>query len=214
MVEGLPEDQKGWTCIGCKKSFMFGEKNPIAGASLAATKHMAICEALNTTYPSIKTLKQHRAEARNRHPEWFQRVQRPLRSKINTKLEGHQMEIKKIGTETKKIQRRKVDEVEEPTATVEKGIHVIHCIRCRRTIQQIRWQKDQQREKEPEDQATCTEYTKPRMEGPLRLQDKKNKETKITYRPTTRLWKQTDQQGGSEATEQLAETMNMSREER
>ena len=91
MVEGLPEDQKGWTCIGCKKSFMFGEKNPIAGASLAATKHMAICEALKTKFPNIKTLTQHRTEARHRHPELFQRAQRPLRSEINTKLEGHQM---------------------------------------------------------------------------------------------------------------------------
>ena len=100
MLDELPTDLRGWTCIGCKNSAMYGERTTREGSGNSAKKHMAVCEALKTNYPHINTAKQHRSEARMRQHEWFPKKERPVRSN-NKIIEGHQIDVRKIGTEIK-----------------------------------------------------------------------------------------------------------------
>ena len=181
MLDSIPADQRGWTCLGCKKAFIYGESGDGKTAQNYALKHIQVCQELKEKYPHIKTNGQHRAEAWKRYPEWFQRKRMPFK---NTKIyEGHQMEVSKLDdTETRTIKRKIVEEGQEPTISLKKNTYIIFCAKCRATETQIRNQHQAKTGLGPGE--VCKEYKIPDLTHPLKLQKTKDWRTGELIKPT------------------------------
>ena len=183
MLDTIPADQRGWTCLGCKKAFIYGESGDGKGAQNYALKHIQVCQELKEKYPHIKTNGQHRSEAFKRYPEWFQRKRTPFK---HTKVfEGHQMEVSKLDNQgTKVIKRKIVEEGQEPTISFQQDTYIIFCANCRGTDRQIRNQYLAHGGLEPGE--TCKKYKIPDLQQPLKLQITRDRKTGELIKPTTK----------------------------